>query len=191
MWFDTLSFEERGRLLASIVSPRPLAWITSRDRGGAVNIAPFSSYTGLANDPPLVGISFSERHGSPKDTLANIESAGEFVLNVVTRDLAERMNESAREAEPGCDDFLRLGLVGAPIDGVGVPRIAASPAALACRVESILSLPPSKCRMVVARVVGAYLVDGYDPLESDVLASVGALRYASLRDPFTLPKTWG
>ncbi|MBC8102017.1 MAG: flavin reductase family protein [Cytophagales bacterium] len=197
MIFDELPFEQRSAILASVVAPRPLAWITSRgvavgegtEQG--VNIAPFNSYTGLANSPPLVGVAFSERESEPKDTLANIEATGEFVLNIVTRTLAEAMNESAREYGRGTDDFQRLGLNAAPIDGVSVPRIAESPAALGCVVESIVDLPPSRCRLVVARVVGAFISEGFDTVGADVLASVGPLRYASLRDPFTLPKVWG
>ncbi len=190
-----IPFEEMSRLLATVVAPRPLAWITSRgsraEGSATVNIAPFNSYTGLANNPPLVGVSFSERDHGPKDTLANIEATGTFVLNVVTRALAEKMNESARESGRGTDDFARLGLTPAEIGGTDVPRIAESPAAFACAVESIVPLPPSRCRLVVARVVGAYAAEGYDPETSDVLASVGPLRYASLRDTFSMPKTWG
>lgn len=177
-------------ILAAIVSPRPLAWISTRSAAGIPNIAPFNSFTSLANYPPLVGLSFSERRGEPKDTFANIEATGVFVLNVVTRGLAERMNESARESADPTDDFARLGLTAASIDGVEVPRIGESPAALACRVESIVPLPPSKCRMVVARVVGSYVADDYDPIVAQTLASIGALRYATLQDPFTMPKTW-
>lgn len=187
-----LNYEERGKLMASVVSPRPLAWITSRAKAGmTVNIAPFNSYCGLANTPPLVGIAFSERDGETKDTLANIEETGEFVLNVVTRHLANTMNESAREAGRGTDDFVRLTLTPAFMDGFAVPRIAECPAALACRIQSIVPLPPSQCRLVVALVVFAHVAENYDPLQSDVLASVGPLRYASLRDEFTLPKVWG
>lgn len=188
---EEISYEERGALLASLIAPRPLAWITSRNGQGKLNIAPFNSYCGLASTPPLVGVSFSERDGGPKDTLANIQATGQFVLNVVTRALAEKMNESAREAGRGTDDFERLGLTPAPMPVGEVPRIAECPAALACRVETVTDLPPSRCRLVVARVVAAYLEEGFDPVENDVLASVGPLRYASLRDPFTLPKVWG
>ena len=178
--------------MASVIAPRPLAWITSRPKnGGAVNIAPFNSYCGLANTPPLLGVAFSQRHGQPKDTLRNIEETGEFVLNVVTRMLADTMNESAREAGLDTDDFTRLALVPASMDGTDIPRIASCPAALACRVQNIVELPPSSCRLVIALVTNAYVKDGYDPLENDVLASVGSLKYASLRDGFTLPKVWG
>ena len=187
-----LPFEEVSRLLATIVAPRPLAWITSlAEAGAAVNIAPFNSYTGLANNPPLVGVSFSERKGHPKDTLANIEATGEFVLNVVTKTLAEKMNDSAHESGRGTDDFARLGLNSASIDGVAVPRIAESPAAFACKVESIIPLPPSHCTLVVARVVGFYAAPDYDPEKSGVLASVGPLLYATLTGTFSMPKTWG
>jgi flavin reductase (DIM6/NTAB) family NADH-FMN oxidoreductase RutF len=190
--FDEIPFEERAALLAGLVAPRPLAWIATRSPGGGGhNLAPFNSYAGLANQPPLVGVSFSERDGGPKDTLANIEATGEFVLNVVTRSLASLMNESAREAGRETDDFARLGLTPAPIAGVAVPRIAESPAALACRVEAILPLPPSRCRLVVGRVVGVFAAPEYDVIGSEVLASVGPLRYATLApDDFVLPKTW-
>lgn len=188
---DDLSFDERATLLAGVVAPRPIAWITSLSLDGVANIAPFNAYTSLANAPPLVGVSFSERDGVPKDTLANIEAWGEFVLNVVTRGLAEAMNESARETGREADDFARLSLTPTTIVGVDVPRIAESPAALACSVEDIVPLPKSRCRFVVARVVGAFAREDYDVVASGALASIGPLRYATAADPFTLPKTWG
>jgi flavin reductase (DIM6/NTAB) family NADH-FMN oxidoreductase RutF len=168
-----------------------VAWITSRSPSGVVNIAPFNAYAALANAPPLVGVSFSARDGGPKDTLANIEAAGAFVLNVVTRELAETMNESAREAGGDTDDFARLGLTLADVAGVDVPRIAESPAALACRVETVVPLPGSKCRLVVARIVGAFVADRFDAIGAQVVASVGPLRYATLAGEWTMPKTWG
>jgi flavin reductase (DIM6/NTAB) family NADH-FMN oxidoreductase RutF len=191
--FQDMSFADRSALLSLLIAPRPLAWITSRgpQPGCADNIAPFNALSALANDPPLLGVAFSERDGAPKDTLANMEATREFVLNVVTADLADRMNESARECGRDVDDFARLGLTRAPIDGVSVPRVLESPAALACHLEELLSLPSSRVRLAVARVVGVYVPTGYDPVQAGVLSSVGPLRYATLRDPFILPKTWG
>src|ERR1700730_17717334 len=89
------------RLLAAAVTPRPIAWVTSVGQGGAVNLAPFSSYTFLAYDPPLVGISVGPGTAALKDTLANARRNGEFVVNSVTPELVRPMAESSRRYPTG------------------------------------------------------------------------------------------
>ena len=186
-----LDFEEKGGLLARVLTPRPISWISTLSAAGVPNIAPVVSLACVATSPALVSVSFALRGGQHKDTHANIEATGEFVVNVVTRFLAEKMNESARETDPATDDFVRLGLTPAEIGGMKTPRIAECPAAFVCRRMSSQPLPPSKCHLIIAEVVAAYIADGFDVVGSEVLASSGPLLYATLTDVFALPKTWG
>ena len=87
-------------LLIGLVAPRPIAWVTSMDRDGNLNAAPFSAYNYLCTDPPIVALGVTNRPGHdalPKDTARNIRRTGEFVINVVTEDLIQQMNICATD----------------------------------------------------------------------------------------------
>jgi flavin reductase (DIM6/NTAB) family NADH-FMN oxidoreductase RutF len=128
------------KLLASIILPRPIAWITSRDAGGTLNAAPFSFFNIVSSDPPLVAISFSEAPDRvEKDSLANIRARHEFVVNMVPEELAEQMNITATNAPRGVDETGLAGLELAPSTVVDVPRLAGSPAAMECRLVQTLN----------------------------------------------------
>ncbi len=187
----------RGTIWACLIAPRPIALISTLDTQGVPNIAPYNSYSGLANNPPLLGVSFSRRGDEEKTTLANIKETGVFVINLVPRFLADVMNTSAEGTDKE-DDFKRLGLTRAEAGTISCPRIGESPAALECRLLNTVPLPPSRCEMVVAQIVGVTIRDefytpenGFDPLAADLLASVGAEEYLSLNgESLHLPKTW-
>lgn len=195
---ENISRELNGKLWACLIAPRPLALISTRDEKGVPNLAPYSSYAGLATYPPMLGVSFSQREGEDKHTLANIKATGVFVINLVPRFLAEEMNRAA-EGTDKADDFARLELTDVPAQTVDCPRIGESPAALECRLVNTVPLPPSRCELVVAQVSGVYLRDEYlhdgslfDPMAADLLCSIGAEEYLSLNgEVLYLPKTWG
>jgi flavin reductase (DIM6/NTAB) family NADH-FMN oxidoreductase RutF len=190
--------EVNGKIWASLIAPRPLALISTQSASGMPNIAPYNSYSGLATYPPMLGVSFSKRDGEDKHTLKNIKATQVFVVNLVPRYLADIMNQSA-EGTAMEDDFARLGLTAIQAETVDCPRIGECPASIECRVTDIFPLPPSKCELVVAQIVGVYVRDefvteggGFDPMAADLLASVGAENYLSLNgETLHLPKTWG
>ncbi len=190
--------EVNGRIWASLIAPRPLALISTQSASGVPNIAPYNSYAGLATYPPMLGVSFSKRDGEDKHTLENIKATQVFVVNLVPRYLADIMNQSA-EGTAIEDDFARLNLTPIQAKTVNCPRIGECPASIECRVTSVFQLPPSKCELVAAQIVGVYLRDefvtessGFDPMAADLLASVGAEDYLSLNgETLHLPKTWG
>jgi flavin reductase (DIM6/NTAB) family NADH-FMN oxidoreductase RutF len=136
----SLSHADSYKLLASVIMPRPIAWVVSRDAAGTVNAAPFSFFNIVSSDPPIVAISFSGASDrEEKDTLANIRARGEFVVNMVPEELAEAMNTTATNAPKGTDETQLAGLELAPSTVIGVPRIAASPVALECRLLDTLN----------------------------------------------------
>lgn len=190
--------EVNGKIWASLIAPRPLALISTQSALGVPNIAPYNSYSGLATYPPMLGVSFSKRDGGDKHTLENIKATQVFVVNLVPRYLADIMNQSA-EGTAVEDDFARLGLTAIQAETVDCPRIGECPASIECRVTSIFELPPSKCELVAAQIVGVYMRDefvpeggGFDPMAADLLSSVGAEDYLSLNgETLHLPKTWG
>jgi flavin reductase (DIM6/NTAB) family NADH-FMN oxidoreductase RutF len=141
------------KLLASVILPRPIAWVVSRDAAGSVNAAPFSFFNILSSDPPLVAISFSkapDREG--KDSLTNIRERGEFVVNMVSEDLAEAMNITATNAPKGTDETQLAGLKLVKCEVVDVPRIERSPVGMECKLFEVIE-PGGSSTIVLGRVV--------------------------------------
>jgi flavin reductase (DIM6/NTAB) family NADH-FMN oxidoreductase RutF len=99
------------RTLIGVVTPRPIAWVTSVDRAGRVNLAPFSFFNAFGANPPVVVFSPTlRRDGSRKDTLNNVEATGEFVLNAAVEALAAQVNLSSSELPPGQSEVELTGL---------------------------------------------------------------------------------
>ena len=194
---DKLPRHLSGKIWACLIAPRPIALVSTQDAAGVPNIAPYNSYAGLATHPAMLGISFSQRDGADKIPLANIKETGVFVVNLVSRALAEQMNTAAEGTEH-LDDFVRLGLTRALAESINCPRISESPASLECRVSQILPLPPSECQFVTAEIVAVTLQDeymssdvGFDALAANLLASIAPEDYVSLGgEKLFLPKTW-
>ena len=195
---ENIPREVNGKIWAALITPRPIALISTQNANAVPNIAPYNSFAGLATYPPMLGVSFSQREGEDKHTLENIKATQVFVINLVPRYLADVMNQSA-EGTTVEDDFARLGLTPIQAETVDCPRIAECPASIECRVTSIFALPPSRCEFVAAQITGVFLRDefvtesgGFDPMAADLLASVGAEDYLSLNgETLHLPKTWG
>ncbi len=123
------------RLLVDCVVPRPIAWVTTVDDAGRVNLAPFSFFQAVGAEPPSVIVSIGRhRDGAFKDTGVNLRATGECVVNVVTDELAEAMNLTAGADPFGVDEMARAGLTPAPCRHVAPPRVAESPVALECRL---------------------------------------------------------
>src|SRR5271166_1523728 len=113
------------RALVGIVTPRPIAWVTTVDRQGRPNLAPFSFFNAFGANPPVVVFSPTlRRDGSKKDTLLNIEATGEFVVNASVASLAEKVNQSSKELPPGESEIAFTGLGTKPSLRVKPPRIA-------------------------------------------------------------------
>lgn len=152
-----MSKSDSYKLLASVILPRPIAWVVSKDTAGRVNAAPFSFFNILSADPPLVAISFSNAPDRQyKDTLANIRERCEFVVNMVPEELAEAMNITAANAPPGVDETALAGLELAPSAVVDIPRIAASPVALECKLFETIT-PGGASTICFGRIVYAHV----------------------------------
>ena len=125
-------------ILAGLVTPRPIAWVTTLNEDGSVNAAPFSFFNVLGAEPPLVIFAPGDRDdGSPKDSARNCSRTGEFVVNLVDEPLAESMVRTAAPLAYGISETEQENLETAPSSTVAPPRIAAAPAALECKVHSI------------------------------------------------------
>ena len=120
----------------SIVSPRPIGWISTRSASGVNNLAPYSFFNAFNYVPPLIGFA-SIGH---KDTLRNIEETGEFVWNLTTRALADAMNQSCAAVGAEVSEFDLAGLTPLASTVVAPPRVAESPVTLECKRTQILQL---------------------------------------------------
>ena len=177
------------KLLISSVVPRPIAWVSSVDRAGVRNLAPFSYFMAITDDPPTIAFSSSFRGAGPdgkKDTLRNIEDTGEFVVNVVDDDLAAQMNVTSGEYPPEVDV--------AAGTRVGVPRVASAPITLECRLDRLVSV--GRATLVLGRIVYVHVRDGlYDAatgrLDMHRLRPVGRLAgnlYTHVHDIFEMKR---
>jgi flavin reductase (DIM6/NTAB) family NADH-FMN oxidoreductase RutF len=198
---ETLAQADTYKLLASVIVPRPIAWIVSKDAQGVVNAAPFSFFNIASIDPPLVMISFSgAKDRETKDTLSNIRARGEFVVNMVPEDLAEAMNITATNAPRGLDETQLAGLQLTTSSVVEVPRIEASPVALECKLFETIS-PGGKSTICLGRIVYMHIQTSafadfqrlhIDPAQLRLIGRMhGAGGYTTTRDMFHIPpKSW-
>jgi flavin reductase (DIM6/NTAB) family NADH-FMN oxidoreductase RutF len=141
MKFDLqkLNIKDCHDLLVGVVLPRPIALVSTIGANGVNNLAPFSYFTVLSSKPAILGFGIgSKRDGGKKDTLANLEFSGDFVINVVTEDLAEAMNRTAGDYPPEVDEFQVAGLTPEKCDLVRSPRVAESPINIECRLKQVL-----------------------------------------------------
>ncbi len=120
----------------AIVGPRPIGWIATRSRQGALNLAPYSFFNAFNYVPPIVGFASIGR----KDTLRNIEETGEFTWNLATRPLAEAMNQTCAAVPPEVDEFTLAGLTPGPSRHIGAPHVQESPVHFECRRTQIVQL---------------------------------------------------
>jgi len=188
------SASDTYKLLVGLVAPRPIALITSMNEDGQLNAAPFSAYNYLCTDPPIIGVGVTNRPDQPfvpKDTARNIRRSGEFVVNVVTEDIAEKMNICATDFPAEMSEVELAGFTTAPSQIVKTPRLAEAHAALECREFTTMEI--GRSRIILGRVVAIYVEDPFvDPagpyIKADELHSIGRMNglgnYVRTRDAF-------
>lgn len=184
----------------ALITPRPIAWVSTRDAAGAANLAPFSFFNGAAYEPPIVTVAFTgwklgDAKGERKDSLANIAETKEFAVNLTPTSLKDAMNASAAHLPAGVSEFEAAGVTEAPCVEIAPPRVAESPATMECRLLQIVDLPnegPGRNATVFGQVVGVHIADeilneGFvDPTRFNPLARMGYLDYAEITEVFTL-----
>ena len=144
----------------AIVGPRPIGWVSTRSNDGVLNLAPYSFFTAFNYIPPIVGFSST----GPKDSLRNVQENGMFVWNLVTRPLAEAMNQTCAPVGPEVNEFELAGLTTAASRVVDVPRVAESPVSFECRSTQIIQLEGLDKQkvltwLVLGEVVGVHIAD--------------------------------
>jgi flavin reductase (DIM6/NTAB) family NADH-FMN oxidoreductase RutF len=159
-----LNQQESSHLLTDIVIPRPIAWISTVGEHGIFNLAPFSAYGIVSTRPMAVGFSVGiKRDGQKKDTLRNIELTGEFIVNVVTKDLAEKMNITSALYPSDVSEFEKAGLTPLKADFVKAPMVAESPVNMECRVIQNIELgkPSPSYNLIIGEVLCVHIRDEF------------------------------
>jgi flavin reductase (DIM6/NTAB) family NADH-FMN oxidoreductase RutF len=137
---EELATQDRYKLIIGAIVPRPIAWVSSMDKTGNLNLAPFSYFTAVSTDPMtlLFCPGWSSSRQRMKDTLYNIREMPEFVINIVDEATKEAMNLTATEFEADVDEFEWAGVTSAPSQTIQVPRVAEAPIAFECKLQQIV-----------------------------------------------------
>lgn len=199
MYFDIdqLTAALSYKLLTATVVPRPIAWVVTADADGTPNAAPFSFFNVFGGHPPAICLGIGQRRQGDKDTLANMRSRGEFVVNLVPEQLVEAMNVTAVDFPAGWNELEHAGLAVAPCEKVSLPRIAQSPVALECRFKEALAVDAGTSgHIVIGQVVAVHVLDeavvdaARCHVDSSKLKLIGRMQspggYVRTRDTFGL-----
>lgn len=174
----------------AIVSPRPIAWVSSRSLDGLDNLAPYSFFNAVAYVPPQVMFSSS----GTKDSLSNIKDTGVFAINLVGRALADVMNKSSKHVPADVDEFAYAGITKAECDTINCPRVLDTPATLECKVTQIVQLAGEDNHMVIGEVTGVHMrddciVDGrFDVVAAQLMSRLGYRDYMQVNELFELSR---
>ena len=170
----------------ALVAPRPIGWISSLSAAGIANLAPYSYFNAVSENPHYVVFG----SGAGKDTISNIEATGEYAVNLATYELREQMNTSSARVPPETDEFDLAHLGKAPCRMIRPPRVAQSPVCLECKLFSIVDLPDEQGRvdnrMVIGRVIGIHIDDRFiengrvDTAAMRPIARLGYSEYATV-----------
>lgn len=175
-------------ILASLVTPRPIALVTTISADGKVNAAPFSFFNLLGAKPPICAFAPGDRdNGTPKDTALNIRAMHEFVVNLVDESIAEAMNQCAASLPFGESELTRAGLTAAPSSVVKPPRIAESPASLECVEWGTLQIGSN--RVVIGLIKRIHLPDELFDAEKKRVRTEKLLTIGRMASPHWYCKT--
>lgn len=196
--FAALGASEAYRWMTAAVTPRPIAWVSTRSADGVDNLAPFSFFQVVCDDPPTLMLSIGARaDGGEKDTLRNLRERGELVIQLVSMAQADAMNATAAGFPHGVSEFERCGVASTPSERVAPPRVAGAAVAFECALASILPYPAARPshHLVFAEVLLAHIDDAalgdarhIDPAKLDLVGRLGGSAYATTRDVFHLKR---
>ncbi|KUJ71340.1 flavin reductase family protein [Thiomicrospira sp. WB1] len=191
--FPEMTPKERYQCLAQAVIPRPIAWVlTANGEAGGYNLAPYSFFTVISSDPPLVLFSAGKKAagdeaGEPKDTRRNILTQETFVIHLPGTEQLQAVQDSAATLAHGESEVAKLGLTTTAFEGFELPRLADCPVALACRLHRFDEIGNAPQAVIYGEVEAMYASDavldaanGIDPKAMDPLARLGGRDYVQL-----------
>jgi len=210
-----LAHRELYNILISAVGPRPIAWVSSLSASGQPNLAPFSFFNAVCAKPPLLAFAPGMRlpkksgaaaaevagaaagqppAGQPKDTLRNIRETGEFVVNIVTFELAEAMNLTSGDYDASIDEFELAKIASAPSKVVRPRRVAESPVSFECKLHQILDFNPAPegGSLVIGEIVSVHIDERHlkegrlDRNALDLIGRLGGMKYTRTTERFEM-----
>ena len=203
-----LAHRELYNILISAVVPRPIAWVSSLSASGQPNLAPFSFFNAVCGKPPLLafapgmrspkksGAAAGASAGEPKDTLRNIRETREFVINVVTFELAEAMNLTSGDYEASVNEFDVAKVASAPSKVVRPRRVAESPVSFECKLHQILDFNPDPegGSLVIGEIVSIHISERHlkegrlDRNSLDLIGRMGGMQYTRTTERFEMAR---
>ena len=201
---ETLETRDLHKLLLSAVAPRPIAFASTIDSKGNINLSPFSYFNVFSSNPPILIFSPSRRvrDNTTKHTLQNADETREVVINMVDYSIVEQMSKSSNEYAKGVNEFTETGLTEVSSLKVKPPRVLESPVSFECVVDNIISLGENggAGQLVIAKVVHIHVNsemldsnDQIDPTKLDLVARLGGDWYSRVtkESMFTISKPKG
>jgi len=194
-----LDYKDTHDLLMGCIAPRPIAFVSTVGKDGVFNVAPFSLFTPIFNQPTLVGLGIGTyRDGRKKDTLLNIQSSKEFVINIVSESLAEAMNKAATDWPIEVDEFKEAGLTPVRADIVKAPLLGESAINMECRLKQIIDVGDEtrSSSFVIGQVLRVhvkdelYVNDEIQISKLKVIGRLGAELYCRTSDIFEMKRPY-
>lgn len=182
------------------VVPRPIGWISSINAAGQINLAPYSFFNAVCEEPPMVMFSSINKRAdnTDKDSISNIEETGEFVVNIATYALHNEVNQSSAALPKGESEFNFTGLETEPSVLVKPPRVKKSPIHLECLYHQSVQLPGANKnfinRIVIGKVIGIHIDESVitngivDIKKIQPIARLGYMEYALIDNIFTMKR---
>mgnify|MGYP001216204008 CR=1 FL=1 len=197
---QTLSQPELHSYLLGVIAPRPIAWASTIDKAGHVNLAPYSFFNVFSSNPPLLILSPAlPRTGEPKHTLTNVEETGELVVNIVSFPVVEQMSLSSTAYPKEVNEFVKSGLSEEKSEKVKPPRVKESIASFECKLTKVIHLgdQPGAGNLILCEVVYGHMSDEIldengkpDPHKADLVGRMGGDWYCRAQGEalFKVPK---
>lgn len=193
---SVLPVENAHDLFSSALIPRPIAWVSSIDAQGRVNLAPFSFFTGITWSPPTLCFSVANRRdGTPKDTILNVRATGSFVVNMVSEDLAPGMVATSATLPPGFDEAQSAGIQMTPSSRVSAPRVRQARIAFECVLDRIVTVGEGACagNLVLGTVMLMHVCEEImtpegtvDCVKLNVVGRLSGTKYCHVRSVFEM-----
>ncbi|WP_251517795.1 MULTISPECIES: flavin reductase family protein [Staphylococcus] len=170
---STISKVQNYKLLTGSIIPRPIAFVTSQNKEGILNAAPFSFFNGVNSEPPMIMFSATRSEGQRKDTSLNIEETGEFVLHITDENNVEHINRTAAPLERKANELARTAFTTIASDEVKVPGVAQAKVRMECKLDQIIPLGDSKngADLIIGEIVMYHIDDDVYIEDSKIDAS--------------------
>ena len=162
--FDRIGGADIYAWMSNLIAPRPIAWVSSSSGSGVANLAPYSYFNAVGTRPPtLMFCPANHSDGREKDTLVNVRRSGQFVVNLVTPEVASAMNATAADVDAEVSEFELAGIDRVHSSTVDVPRVADAVAAFECGLHSVVTLAagPGGANLVIGRIRSVYVADDF------------------------------